>query len=213
MRAVDPVVVRRSENGDTKKNRTGPSYNRGVAHTQKKNRNCDNDVFVRPTSCNNGLQNQCEHEQSAGLATGDDGPDQYQDNQDCQDYHDDRDDLYHHEDSSAEEGSFAFTSALTNRPSPEVVSEKKTRLIDSEGKVRKTRLIGDKVGSRLMDEKKTRLVVGENGGKTRLVGDKVGSRLRGDPEVVAEKKTRLMGDTLRIYLNDDPQVVARYEKE
>ena len=196
MRAVDPVVVRRSENGDTKKNRTtGPSYNRVVAHTEKKNRNCDNDVFVRPGSCKSGPQNQCEHEQSAGLATGDDGPDQYQDNQDCPDYHDDRDDLYHHEDSSAEEGSFAFTSALTNRPSPEVVSEKKTRLIDSEGKVRKTRLIGDNMGSRLMgdpevvEEKKTRLIVDEKGGKTRLIGD-----------------------NLRIYLNDDPEVVARYEE-
>ena len=196
MRAVDPVVVRRSENGDTKKNRTtGPSYNRVVPHTEEKNRNCDNDVFVRPTSCNNGPQNQCEHEQSAGLATGDDGPDQYQDNQDCQDYHDDRDDLYHHEDSSAAEESFAFTSALTNRPSREVVSEKKTRLFDSEGKVKKTRLIGDMLGSRLMggpdavDEKKTRLIVDEKGGKTRLIGD-----------------------NLRIYLNDDPEVVARYEE-
>ena len=195
MRAVDPVVVRRSENGDTKKNRTtGPSYNRGVAHTQKKNRNCDNDVFERPSSCNNGPQNQYEQEQSAGLATGDDGPDQYQDNQDFQDSHDDRDDLYHHEDSSAAEESFAFTSALTNRPSREVVSEKKTRLFDSEGKVKKTRLIGDMLGSRLMggpdavDEKKTRLIVDEKGGKTRLIGD-----------------------NLRIYLNDDPEVVARYE--
>ena len=113
MRAVDPLVVRRSENGDTKKNRTtGPSYNRVVPHTQKENRNCDNDVFVRPSSCNSsGPQNQCEHEQSAGLASGDDGPDQYQDNQDCQDYHDDQDDLYHHEDSSVEEES----SALTNK--------------------------------------------------------------------------------------------------
>ena len=196
MRVVDPVVVRWSENCDTKKNRTtGPSYNRVVAHTEKKNRNCDNGVFVRTKSCNSGPQNQCEHEQSEGLIPGDDGPDQYQDNQDCPDYHDDRDDLYHHEDSSAEEGSFAFTSALTNRPSPEVVSEKKTRLIDSEGKVRKTRLIGDNMGSRLMgdpevvEEKKTRLIVDEKGGKTRLIGD-----------------------NLRIYLNDDPEVVARYEE-
>ena len=195
MRAVDPVVVRRSENGDTKKNRKGPSHNRVVAHTQKKNRNCDNDVFERPSSCNNGPQNQYEQEQSAGLATGDDGPDHYQDNQDCPDYHDDRDDLYHHEDSSAAEESFAFTSALTNRPSREVVSEKKTRLTDSEGKVRKTRLVGDKMGSRLMgdpevvEEKKTRLIVDEKGGKTTLIGD-----------------------NLRIYLNDDPEVVARYEE-
>ena len=179
MRAVDPVVVRRSENGDTKKNRTtGPSYNRVVLHTEKKNRNCDNDVFVRPSSCKSGPQNQCEHEQSAGLASGDDGLDQYQD---CQDYHDD---LYYHRDSSVGEESFACTSALTTKPCREVVLEKKTRLF-----------------------------VDENGGKTRLVGDKVGSRLRRDPEVVADKKTRLMGDTLRIYLNDDPQVVARYEKE
>ena len=196
MRAVDPVVVRRSENGDTKKNRPGPSYNRVVPHTEKKKkRTCDNDVFVRPSSCSKGPQYQCEHEQSAGLATGDDGPDQYQDNQDCQDYHDDRDDLYYHEDSSAEEESFAFTSALTNKPSREVVSEKKTRLTDSEGKLRKTRLVDNKMGSRLMgnpevvDEKKTRLIVDEKGGKTRLIGD-----------------------NLRIYLNDDPEVVARYEK-
>ena len=194
MRAVDPLVVRRSENGDTKKNRT-PSYNRVVPHTQKENRNCENDVFVHPNSYYSGPQNQCEHEQSAGLATGDDGPDQYQDNQDCQDYHDDRDDLCYLEDSSAEEESFAFTSALTNKPSREVVSEKKTRLTDSEGKLRKTRLVDNKMGSRLMgnpevvDEKKTRLIVDEKGGKTRLIGD-----------------------NLRIYLNDDPEVVARYEK-
>merc|ERR1712113_592484 len=32
VRVVDPLVVRRSENGDTKKNRTGPSYNRVVAN-------------------------------------------------------------------------------------------------------------------------------------------------------------------------------------
>ena len=196
MRAVDPVVVRRSENGDTKKNRPGPSYNRVVPHTEKKKkRTCDNDVFVRPSSCSKGPQYQCEHEQSAGLATGDDGPDQYQDNQDCQDYHDDQDDLCYLEDSSAEKESFAFTSALTNKPSREVVSEKKTRLTDSEGKVRKTRLVDNKMGSRLMgnpevvDEKKTRLIVDEKGGKTRLIGD-----------------------NLRIYLNDDPEVVARYEK-
>ena len=75
------------------------------------------------------------------------------------------------------------------------MSEKKTRLIDSEGKVRKARLVGDKMGTRLMgdpeavDEKKTRLIVDEKGGKTRLIGD-----------------------NLRIYLNDDPEVVARYEK-
>ena len=75
------------------------------------------------------------------------------------------------------------------------MGEKKTRLVYSEGKVRKTRMIGGKMGSRLMgdpevvDEKKTRLIVDEKGGKTRLIGD-----------------------NLRIYLNDDPEVVARYEK-
>ena len=157
MRAVDPVVVRRSENGDTKKNRTWPSYNRGMPHTQKKNRKCDNDVFVRPSSCKSG---QCEHEQSAELTTGDNGTDRYQDNQDnqyCQDY---QDDLYYHEDSSAGEESFAFTSTLTNNPNRGVVGEKKTRLI-----------------------------VDEKGGKTRLVGDNLRIYLNDDPEVVARYET------------------------
>ena len=141
--------MRRSENGDTKKNRTtGPSYNRVVDRTQKKNRNRDNDVFVRPSSCKSGPQNQCEHEQSAGLASGDDGPDQYQDNQDCQDYHDD---LYYHGDSSVEEEQFACTSALTTKPCREVVLEKKTRLIVDE-KGGKTRLIGDNLRIYLNDD-------------------------------------------------------------